>query len=450
MEATRLEGLRVGVATSAFQIEGAPTADGKGPSIWDEFTRVPGAIRDGSNADRADEHYVRLGEDLDLLAWLGVDAYRFSISWPRVQPAGRGRPNSAGLGFYDRLVDGLLEREITPLVTLYHWDLPAALQEHGGWTARDTALRFADYAALAAGRLGDRVGSWATLNEPWCAAFLGHHAGVHAPGTRDDQAAVAAAHHLLLAHGHGVGAVRSAGGREVGIVLNPAPVWPATDDEADREAARLVDGVRNRLWLDAVRHGRYPADVLEAFGEVADLSCVRDGDLGTIGTPIDWLGVNFYNPEQAAAGGDGRPAVGPGLDGITQPEIDAGRTQLGWPIHPPSLTDILRRVTDDYGPVPLWVTENGAAYDDAPDPDGAVRDEARVRYLDGHLTAALEARDAGVDLRGYLVWSLMDNFEWAEGLVPRFGVVYVDYETQRRVPKSSAHWLRDLLARRTA
>jgi beta-glucosidase len=368
-----------------------------------------------------------------------------------VAPGPTPRPRTAqqgGAGFYDRLVDGLLERAITPLVTLYHWDLPAALQKDGGWPARDTALRFADYAALTAARLGDRVGTWATLNEPWCAAFLGHHAGVHAPGIRDDRAAVAAAHHLLLAHGHGVEAVRGAGGRDVGLVINPAPVRAASDDEADRDAARLVDGVRNRLWLDAVCRGRYPADVLEAFGGVADLSCIRDGDLEVIATPIDWLGVSFYNPEQAAAGGDGRPAVGPGLDGITQPEIDAERTQLGWSVHPPSMTDVLRRIADDYGPVPLWVTENGAAFDEVPDADGVVRDEARVRYLDGHLTAALEARDAGVDLRGYMVWSFMDNFEWAEGFGPRFGIVYVDYETQQRVPKASAHWLRDLLASR--
>jgi beta-glucosidase len=444
----RLDGVCVGAATSAYQIEGAADADGKGPSIWDEFTRLPGAIADGTTADRAAEHYQRLDEDLDLLAWLGLDAYRFSVSWPRVQPAGQGRSNSAGLGFYDRLVDGLLDRGIQPMVTLYHWDLPAALQADGGWTQRDTALRFADYAALVAGRLGDRAASWATLNEPWCAAFLGHHAGVHAPGIRSDQAAVEAAHHLLLGHGHGVEAIRSAGGREVGIVLNPAPVWPASARSADGDAARLVDGVRNRWWLDALLRGGYPRDVLDAFGAVADLTCIRDEDAEVIGVDIDWLGVNFYRPEQAAKGGDGTPAIGPGLEGITQPAIDAERTQMDWPIHPPSMTAVLRRITDDYGRLPLWVTENGAAFDDAPDPDGAVRDDRRVRYLDGHLRAALDARDAGVDLRGYLVWSLMDNFEWAKGFVPRFGIVYVDYATQERVPKSSAYWLRDLLAQR--
>jgi beta-glucosidase len=448
VDAMRLDGLQVGVATSAYQIEGAVTADGRGPSIWDVFCREPGAIADGSTGDDACEHYHRLEDDLDLLAWLGVDAYRFSIAWPRVHPEGRGRTNAAGLGFYDRLVDGLLERGIAPMATLYHWDLPAALQDAGGWASRDTAGRFADYAEVTARVLGDRVASWATLNEPWCAAHLGHQVGVHAPGVRDDAVAVAAAHHLLLAHGLGVEALRGTAAREVGIVINPAPVWPASEAESDLAAAHLVDGVLNRWWLDALIHGRYPSDVLEAFGAVADLSVIREGDLALIGASIDWLGVNFYRPERVAARGDGAPAIGPALDGIVAAPIDADHTQLGWPIHPPSMTDVLRRITDDYGPLPLWITENGAAYDDAPDADGAVRDDRRVDYLDAHLSAALDARDAGVDLRGYLVWSLLDNFEWAEGYVPRFGIVHVDYGTQRRTPKTSAHWLRDLLAAR--
>ncbi|HEX6255511.1 MAG TPA: GH1 family beta-glucosidase [Euzebyales bacterium] len=450
MDATRLQDLQVGVATSAYQIEGAVAADGRGPSIWDVFCRQPGAIADGSTGDDACEHYDRLEDDLDLLAWLDVDAYRFSIAWPRVHPDGRGRTNAAGLGFYDRLVDGLLERGIAPMATLYHWDLPAALQDAGGWAVRDTAGRFADYAEATARVLGDRVASWATLNEPWCAAHLGHQAGVHAPGVRDDAIAVAAAHHLLLAHGLGVEALRGAQAREVGIVINPAPVWPASDEADDQDAARLFDGVLNRWWLDAVVQGRYPSDVLEAFAAVADLSVIREGDPTIIGAPLDWLGVNFYRPERVAAGGEGTPAIGPALAGIVHPPIDAERTQLDWPIHPPSMTDVLRRIADDYGPLPLWITENGAAFDDAPDTDGAVRDDRRVDYLDAHLSAALDARDAGVDLRGYLVWSLLDNFEWAEGYVPRFGIVHVDYDTQRRTPKTSAHWLRDLLAARGA
>ena len=448
MDVNRLGELNIGVATSAYQIEGAVDRDGRGRSIWDSFTARPGTINNGDTGEHATAHYDKVDEDVELLAWLGVDLYRFSIAWPRIQPDGGGQPNPAGLGFYDRLVDQLLERDITPLATLYHWDLPEVLQEKGGWPNRDTAQRFAEYTLTVAEVLGDRVPLWATLNEPWVSALLGYHAGVHAPGIRDDQAAINAAHHLLLGHGLAIQALRTETTGKLGLVLNPTVVWPATDRPEDVEAARLVDGVRNRWWLDAILRGTYPGDVLHAFEAVADISDVRSEDLATIATPIDWLGINYYTPECAAASGPGDPSIGPGLDHVRRPTLDGERTSMDWVIRPEALTELLVRIHRDYGPIELWVTENGAAYHDRPAADGGVHDEARVRYLDQHLTAALDARDAGVPLAGYVVWSFLDNFEWAEGYEQRFGLVYVNYETQHRVPKDSAHWLRDLLIRR--
>jgi beta-glucosidase len=448
VDANRLGELTIGVATSAYQIEGAVDRDGRGPSIWDTFTTRPGTVKNGDTGERAAAHYDKVDDDVELLAWLGIDLYRFSIAWPRIQPDGEGRPNPAGLGFYDRLVDQLLEHDITPMVTLYHWDLPEALQEKGGWPNRDTAQRFAEYAVMVANVLGDRVPLWATLNEPWVSAFLGYHAGVHAPGIRDDQAAVNAAHHLLLAHGLAIQALRTEATGKLGLVLNPTVVWPATDRPEDVEAARLADGVRNRWWLDPILRGTYPGDVLHAFEAVADIAAVRPEDLATIATPIDWLGINYYTPECAAAGGPGAAPIGPGLDHVRHPALSGERTSMDWVIRPEALTELLVRIHRDYGPIELWVTENGAAYHDRPAADGGVHDEARVRYIDQHLTAELDARDAGVPLGGYLVWSFLDNFEWAEGYEQRFGLVYVDYETQHRVPKDSAHWLRDLLTRR--
>jgi beta-glucosidase len=448
LDVNRLGDLTVGVATSAYQIEGAIDRDGKGPSIWDTFTARPGTIRNGDTGERAAAHYDKVGEDVDLLAWLGVDLYSFSIAWPRIQPDGSGPPNPAGIGFYDRLVDLLLERGIIPAATLYHWDLPEALQQQGGWPNRDTAERFAEYALIVAGVLGDRVPLWATLNEPWVAAFLGYHAGIHAPGIRDDQAAVDAAHHLLLGHGLATRALRTTTDGKLGLVLNPTVVWPATDRPEDVDAAWLADGVRNRVWLDPVLRGAYPQDVLDAFETVADTSSLRPDDLAAIATPIDWLGVNYYTPESAAAGGPGGTPIGPGLDHVRHPALDGERTTMDWVIRPEGLTELLVRIHRDYGPIELWVTENGAAYHDKPDADGQVHDPARIRYLDQHLSAALDARDQGVPLAGYVVWSFLDNFEWAEGYDERFGLVYVDYETQDRVPKDSAHWLRDLLVSR--
>jgi beta-glucosidase len=458
VDANRLGDLTVGVATSAYQIEGAIDRDGKGPSIWDTFTARPGTIKNGDTGEHAAAHYDKVADDVDLLAWLGVDLYSFSIAWPRIQPHGSGPPNPAGVGFYDRLVDLLLERGVTPAATLYHWDLPEALHGEGGWPNRDTAERFAEYAMMIGEALGDRVPLWTTLNEPWVSAFLGYHTGMHAPGIRDDQAAVDAAHHLLLGHGLATQALRTTTKGRVGLVLNPTVVWPASDREEDVAAAWLVDGVRNRVWLDPVLGGAYPADVLHAFETVADISSIRPDDLATISTPIDWLGVNYYGPESAAATGPGGAPIGPGLDHLYMTRIEGDRTTMDWPIRPDGLTELLLRLHRDYGlassseavgrQVELWVTENGAAYFDKPGADGEVHDEPRVRYIDQHLSAALDARDQGVPLAGYIVWSFLDNFEWAEGYEQRFGVVYVDYETQRRIPKDSAHWLRDLLRER--
>lgn len=448
MDHNRLGDLALGVATSAYQIEGAVDRDGRGQSIWDTFTARPGTIRNGDTGADAAAHYDNVEEDLDLLSWLGVDVYRFSIAWPRILPEGVGRPNPAGVGFYDRLVDQLLDRGITPSVTLYHWDLPEALQQKGGWPLRDTAEQFAEYALTVARSLGDRVPLWATLNEPWVAAFVGHLTGEHAPGVRDDQAAVDAAHHLLLGHGLATQALRTVASGKIGIVLNPTVVWSASDRTEDIAAARLADGVRNRWWLDPVLRGSYPADVLEAFEAVIDTDSIRPEDLDIISSPIDWLGVNYYTPESVAGSPPGDDAIGPGIDHVKTRPLEGEHTTMGWVVRPEALTELLVRIHNDYGPIELWITENGAAYDTAPGPDGTVADQERVRYLDDHLSAALDARDQGVPLAGYIAWSFVDNFEWAEGYEQRFGIIYVDYETQRRIPKQSAHWLRDLLAQR--
>ncbi|MGH3714829.1 MAG: GH1 family beta-glucosidase [Micromonosporaceae bacterium] len=446
-----------GAATAAYQIEGAVRADGRAPSIWDTFSHSPGAIDGGDTGDVACDHYHRYAGDVALMAELGLRAYRFSVAWPRVQPsgAGGGEPgagsggpgagggaNRAGLDFYDRLVDALCAHGIAPMATLYHWDLPQALEDAGGWTSRDTALRFADYAALVHQRLGDRVRHWTTLNEPWCSAFLGYAAGIHAPGRRDPAAAFTAAHHLLLAHGVATQALRAAGAAEISLVLNPAPV------SGPPEAVRHIDGLHNRLFLDPVLRGRYPDDVLATASRFADLGFIRDGDLETIAQPLDALGVNYYQPivlGEAVPGGPANPAY-PGSEGIRFVGADGPRTAMDWSIRPEGLTAILERIAADYPPVPLWVTENGAAFDDTP-AGGRVADPGRIGYLDGHLRAAYEALRRGVDLRGFLVWSLLDNFEWAYGYAKRFGLVYVDYTTQQRVPKDSARWYREVIAR---
>jgi beta-glucosidase len=435
-----------GAATSAFQIEGASRSDGKGPSIWDTFCAEPGRVRDGHTGDVAIDHYHRSRDDVALLANLSLDAYRFSISWPRVLPAGRGQVNTAGLGFYDRLVDELLDAGLAPYPTLYHWDLPQALQDAGGWPARDCASWFADYAAVVVGALGDRVPRWATLNEPWCAAYLGYASGIHAPGRRDAAASVACAHHLLLAHGRAAQAMR--GQRpaiEVGIVLNPAPV--SGRDGVSADTVRRVDGLLNRWFLDALLGGAYPEDVLADVGAAAD-GLIADDDLQVISAPLDWLGVNYYN--DITLGPGERPGVPSPYPYAPPAHVVADTdlvTDLGWPVTPHGLTDLLVHLRDTYPNLPpLAITENGAAFDD-PIVDGHIQDDRRIRYLAAHLDSLEQAIAKGVDVFGYFVWSAFDNFEWHDGYTARFGVIHVDYDTMVRTPRASALWLRDLVRR---
>ena len=422
-----------GVATSSYQIEGAATAGGRGPSIWDTFSRVPGAVINGDSGDVACDHYHRYNEDLDLIKWLGVNAYRFSIAWPRIFPQGAGSPNQAGIDFYDRLIDGALERGITPWPTLYHWDLPQALEDKGGWNSRATSERFAEYAHLMAEKFGDRVKNWTTLNEPFCSAWLGYLYGVMAPGIKDLQTAIDASHHLLLGHGLATQAIRSvASDLRVGIVLNLTPAIPL--NEKDELAAKYADGFDNRWYADPVFKGSYPQDIVEGFGKEVP---IHAGDMQSISAPLDFLGINFYTRQtvtldESAKPLPYRPVM---VDGVE-------RTAMGWEVHPESLTNIIMRVHRDYAPKEIYITENGSAWDDSVIND-KVDDPHRVSYLERHLDAMLAAKAQGAPVNGYFAWSLMDNFEWAYGYSKRFGIVYVDYETQKRIPKSSAYYYRE-------
>jgi beta-glucosidase len=421
-----------GVATSAFQIEGAARTDGKGPSIWDEFCRVPGAIADGSNGDTACDHYHRLDSDLDLIADIGVKAYRFSISWPRIQPLGSGPHNPAGIAFYDRLVDGLLRRGIQPYATLYHWDLPAELQRtHGGWLSRETAHRFADYAQIVARHLGDRVVSFATHNEPWVTAVLGHERGIFAPGIRNRRVAYQVAHHVLVSHALALQAIEARSSADVGIVLNMSPVSPATDSPADAFHARLEDGRVVRWYMDALLRGHYPADICEHLG--SDVPEVEPGDATLIAQPFDFLGINYYHPTVSSSANPAAPATS-----------GARVTDMGWEVAPQSLAQLLLRLHREYALPPVFITENGAAYKDEL-VNGRIDDELRREYIESHVSAVADVMQQGVNVKGYFVWSLMDNFEWAAGYSKRFGIVHVDYATQQRTLKCSGHWYRALL-----
>jgi beta-glucosidase len=427
-----------GAATSAYQVEGAVAEDGRAPSVWDTFAKVPGAILGGDTGDIACDHYHRWPQDIGLMGELGLAAYRFSIAWPRILPKGGGVVNEAGLDFYDRLVDGLLAAGITPYPTLYHWDLPQTLQDKGGWPARDTALRFADYAAVVTERLGDRITHWATLNEPLCAAWIGHLEGLMAPGLTDPAAAVRASYHLQLAHGLGAQAIRAvAPGAQVGVVHLLTSVEPASDRPADLAAARRQDGHHNRWWLDPVFGRGFPADMLEIYQ--VELP-VRTGDLEIIAAPLDWLGVNYYRRALVA---DDPTGPVPYSRAVAEPGTP--RTGIDWEVHPDRLEQVLVRVAQEYAPPRVFLTENGSAYPDTVRPDGSIHDPERIAYLESHLAACARAIRRGVPLEGYFAWSLLDNFEWAYGYSQRFGLIHVDFAAQHRTIKASGYRYAELI-----
>jgi beta-glucosidase len=432
------DGFLWGTATAAYQIEGAHAADGRGPSIWDTFSHAPGKIENGDVGDVACDHYHRYREDVGLMAGLDLNAYRFSISWPRVLPKGIGEPNEPGLDFYSRLVDALLERNITPFITLYHWDLPQALQDRGGWGNRDIALWFGDYAALVGRRLGDRVRHWITFNEPFAFIVIGHVYGMHAPGFRDPKLAFQCSHHMNLAHGNAVRALRAAvPGSVIGITQVSLPAYPASDSDADRAATRRFDGFVNRWYWEPPLLGKYPADVLERLASIAPR--IEGDDLTAMSPPIDFFGHNSYS--RAVVRDDPESA----LVGAKQVETPNPKTTMGWEIYPDHLYDALVRITRDYGAPEIYITENGAAFHDEV-VNGQVEDPRRTDYLYRHLDACRRAIADGVKLRGYFCWSLLDNFEWTFGYGKRFGIIYVDYATQRRIVKASGRFFGSVAA----
>jgi beta-glucosidase len=433
------EGFLWGVASAAYQIEGAVNEDGRGPSIWDTFSHQPGKTRNGETGDVAADHYHRWQEDLRIMKDLGVKVYRFSIAWPRILPTGSGQVNKPGLDFYDRLVDTLLDAGIEPFPTLYHWDLPQALQDRGGWPARDTARYFADYAQVVGERLGDRVNYWITHNEPWVAAFAGYFQGEHAPGIQDPVAAFLATHHLLLGHGLACEALRAAcrNRPRVGIVLNLTPMHPATDSQADREAAARADAGLNRLFLDPLFKREYPPELIEQFGPI--FTPPQPGDMERIAAPLDWLGVNYYSRHVVRYDPD-EP-----ITHLSQVQPVGNEYSQMWEIYPPGIYEMLTRVWEDYRPPFMIVTENGICVPDVPDLDGRIRDVRRIAYLHDHIAQVHRAIQEGVPVRGYFVWSLTDNFEWAHGYGMRFGLTYVDYATQARTVKESGWWYKGVI-----
>ncbi|THD82997.1 beta-glucosidase [Aliigemmobacter aestuarii] len=431
------EGFLFGVATAAYQIEGSGFG-GCGPSHWDSFSATPGNVVRAENGRVACDHYHRWPEDLDLIRDAGLDAYRFSINWSRLMPDGR-RLNDEGAAFYDRLIDGMLERGLKPFLTLYHWDLPSALADHGGWANRDTAERFADYAEKVVGLYGDRLASVATINEPWCVAWLSHFLGHHAPGLRDIRAAARAMHHILVAHGLATQAMRARSQKEIGIVLNFDRAFPASDSEADQAAAAVQDAIFNRWFIEAITRAEYPAEALEGLAPHMPEGWERD--MGLIAQPLDWLGVNYYTRHIHAAAPD---ATWPATREVEGP---LPKTQMGWEIHPEGLEYFLKRLARDHvGDLPIHVTENGMAHADTI-LNGSVNDHARIDFMQGHFQTSLNAIAAGVNVKGFFYWSLMDNFEWAFGYEKRFGLVHVDFATLARTPKASYHALADALRR---
>jgi beta-glucosidase len=455
-----------GSATASYQIEGAVDEGGRTPSIWDTFSHTPGRVERGDTGDVADDHYHRFREDISIMVRLGLASYRFSVSWPRITPQvtadSLGPVNPEGIGFYSDLVDALLAAGISPSITLYHWDLPQALEDAGGWTARSTAERFGEYAEVLAAALGDRVPLFITLNEPWCSAYLGYASGVHAPGRTDDAAALTAVHHLNLAHGLAAASIRRAApASRVAVTFNLAWVCPETDSPQDAEAARRVDGLQNRVFLDPVLRGSYPADVQADTAAVTDWSFVRPGDLEVISAPLDVLGVNYYSPtrvrhwtrerpkEHADGHGEGKASPWIACDDVEFPFQHDRKTDMGWSIDPRGMTELLLRVAREAPGREIMVTENGAAFPDVVNEDGRVVDTDRIDYLRRHLAAVHEAIEAGAPVTGYYLWSLLDNFEWAWGYAKRFGIVHVDYDTQARTPKDSALFYADVIRRNT-
>jgi beta-glucosidase len=436
-----------GVATSSYQIEGAWDEDGKGESIWDRFSHTQGKIMDGSTGDVACNHYELWPDDVALMKSLNIQVYRFSIAWPRIFPEGRGIVNEVGLDFYSRLVDGLLEAGIEPYVTLYHWELPQVLEDKGGWPVRETAEAFAEYAGVVSRSLGDRVKNWITHNEPWCAAFLGYQNGEHAPGKTDWLSAIKASHHLLLSHGLAVPVIRqNSSDAKVGITLNFEDAVPASASQADYRAAQNWEGHFFRWFIDPVYGRRYPADMValyESRGYLPNgLDFVQEGDMETIAAPTDFLGVNYYTRKVIRD-----EETADNLPQTVFPGPDDEHTDMGWEVYPEGLYNVLNRIYFEYKIPRIYITENGCSYMDGPDGDGRIADQRRIDYLEGHLDAVHRAIQNGVPVAGYMQWSLMDNFEWAHGYKQRFGMVYVDYESQQRLPKDSAHWYRDVIAR---
>jgi beta-glucosidase len=425
-----------GAATAAYQVEGAATEDGRGESIWDRFSATPGKVVNGATGAVACDTYHRYAEDIGLMRSLGIGAFRLSVAWPRILPEGRGRVNQAGLDFYDRLVDDSLANGLDPYVTLYHWDLPQVLEDRGGWPARETVEAFTEYTEVVVSRLGDRVRHWITQNEPWVASWLGYGLGLHAPGRKSDSDALAAGHHILVAHGRAAEVLRrEAPASEVGIAIDLVPMYPFSDNEADVEAAHREDGFRNRWFLEPVLGRGYPEDMLERYDEI--LPTIEDGDMDTIAAPLDFLGINYYTRSVVRASVGEVPAEG------------AEHTEMGWEVYPDGLYRLLVHLQTVYEPPKLYITENGAAFADARE-NGRVADSRRVSYLEGHLDAVVSAIAEGVPVRGYFLWSLLDNFEWAFGYSRRFGIVYVDFDTLERVPKDSFTWYRDFIATQRA
>jgi len=448
-ERTFPEGFLWGVATSSYQIEGAVTSGGRGPSIWDTFSHTPGRVRNGDTGDLAVDHFNRLAEDVGLMEQLGLNSYRFSIAWPRILPSGRGTANPEGIAFYRELAERLREAGITPVATLYHWDLPQVLEDQGGWLNPESPEWFADYAGMVKEGLGDLITVWATLNEPWCSAFLGYSSGIHAPGLSDPGAGYVAAHHLVMAHHRAIRVMRNTAPLpedDLGIVLNLIPAWPVTDAEPDIAAARAIDTVQSLLFTEAIFHGRYPDLILEYHRKLGVSDRIDTDSLAAVREDIDHLGINYYNVNQVRyVEGSPAPPVWPGTDGSMPVQPDGPLTDMGWGVDPDGLEWTLVRMAREYPGVPLYVCENGAAYPDQVGEDGSIDDPDRIAYLEGHTAAVAKAIAGGADVRGYFVWSLLDNFEWAEGYRMRFGLVRVDQDTLDRTIKNSGYWYRDFI-----